>query len=84
MCFYNRNTFLYRNDLTRKCTMKGKRVVLFAVPGAFTPTCSDFHVPGYEKHYEAIRAEGIDEIYCLAVNDAFTMRQARNSEGLMN
>jgi peroxiredoxin len=64
--------------------MKGKRVVLFAVPGAFTPTCSDFHVPGYEKHYEAIRAEGIDEIYCLAVNDAFTMRQARNSEGLMN
>lgn len=64
--------------------MKGKRVVLFAVPGAFTPTCSDFHVPGYEKHYEAIRAEGIDEIYCLAVNDAFTMRQARNSEGFRN
>ncbi len=56
-------------------------MVLFAVPGAFTPTCSDFHLPGYEKHYEAIRAEGIDEIYCLAVNDAFTMRQARNSEG---
>ena len=55
--------------------MKGKRVVVFALPGAFTPTCSSTHLPGYEKHYEAIKACGVDEIYCLSVNDAFVMRQ---------
>ena len=54
---------------------KGKRVVLFALPGAFTPTCSSTHLPGFEKHYDAIRACGVDEIYCLSVNDAFVMRQ---------
>jgi thioredoxin-dependent peroxiredoxin len=42
---------------------------------AFTPTCSNTHVPGYEKDYDAIRAAGIDEVYCLSVNDAFVMRQ---------
>ena len=54
---------------------KGKRCVLFALPGAFTPTCSSTHVPGYEKAYDEIKAQGIDEIYCLSVNDAFVMRQ---------
>jgi thioredoxin-dependent peroxiredoxin len=49
--------------------------VVFCLPGAFTPTCSGTHLPGYEKHYEAIKACGIDEIYCLSVNDAFVMRQ---------
>lgn len=53
----------------------GKRVVLFALPGAFTPTCSSTHLPGYEELYEEFRAEGIDEVYCLSVNDAFTMYQ---------
>ena len=55
--------------------MKGKRVVVFALPGAFTPTCSSTHLPGYEKHYEAIKACGVDDVYCLSVNDAFVMRQ---------
>lgn len=55
--------------------MKGKRVVVFALPGAFTPTCSSTHLPGYEEHYERIKACGVDEIYCLSVNDAFVMRQ---------
>jgi thioredoxin-dependent peroxiredoxin len=55
--------------------MKGKRVVVFALPGAFTPTCSSTHLPGYEQHYESIKACGVDEIYCLSVNDAFVMRQ---------
>ena len=52
-----------------------KRVVLFALPGAFTPTCSATHLPGYEDNYEDILALGIDEVYCLSVNDAFVMRQ---------
>ena len=49
--------------------------MVFCLPGAFTPTCSSTHVPGYEKLYDAIKACGIDEIYCLSVNDAFVMRQ---------
>lgn len=62
-------------DLTSDDIFAGKRVVVFALPGAFTPTCSSTHLPGYEEHYEEIKAQGIDEIYCLSVNDAFTMYQ---------
>ncbi len=51
----------------------GKTVVLFAVPGAFTPTCSAKHLPGYVQHLEAIKAKGIDVVACMAVNDAFVM-----------
>jgi peroxiredoxin len=51
----------------------GKRVVLFAVPGAFTPTCSAAHLPGFVKHAAAIKAKKVDTIACLAVNDAFVM-----------
>ena len=51
-----------------------KRVVLFGLPGAFTPTCSSTHVPGYNDRYDEIKALGIDDIYCLSVNDAFVMR----------
>ena len=50
----------------------GRRVALFAVPGAFTPTCSERHLPGYVEHYDAFRAKGI-EVACMAVNDAFVM-----------
>ena len=56
------------NDL-----VKGKRIVVFAVPGAFTPTCSERHLPGFLEQAEAFKAKGIDEIWCLAVNDAFVM-----------
>ena len=52
---------------------KGKKVVLFAVPGAFTPTCSNKHLPGYLKQYDAFRAKGVDTIACVAVNDVFVM-----------
>lgn len=52
---------------------RGKRVVVFAVPGAFTPTCSMKHLPGFVEQEKALRAKGIDEIVCLAVNDAFVM-----------
>ena len=62
-------------DVTKDDLFKGKRVVLFALPGAFTPTCSSSHLPGYEEKYDEIKASGVDEIYCLSVNDAFVMRQ---------
>jgi peroxiredoxin len=52
---------------------KGKKIVIFGLPGAFTPTCSAKHVPGYVAKYDALKAKGIDEIWCLAVNDAFVM-----------
>ncbi len=51
----------------------GKKVVIFAVPGAFTPTCSEQHLPGFVRHADAIKARGIDEIVCVAVNDIFVM-----------
>jgi len=62
-------------DVSTDDLFKGKRVVVFALPGAFTPTCSSTHLPGYEDAYDDILKLGIDEVYCLSVNDAFVMRQ---------
>src|SRR5262252_449993 len=51
----------------------GKKVVIFGLPGAFTPTCSAKHVPGYIEHLDALKAKGVDEVWCVAVNDGFVM-----------
>jgi len=52
---------------------RGKRVAIFGLPGAYTPTCSAQHVPGYLEHLERLKAKGIDEVWCVAVNDGFVM-----------
>lgn len=62
----------------------GKRVILFSLPGAFTPTCSTYQLPGFEKNYEAFKSFGIDEIYCVSVNDAFVMNCWAQQQGVEN
>lgn len=62
-------------DVSSKEIFEGKKVVVFGLPGAFTPTCSSTHLPGFEEKYDDFKALGIDEIYCLSVNDAFVMKQ---------
>lgn len=71
-------------DMTSADYFKGKRVILFSLPGAFTPTCSTFQLPDFEKMYPEFKAEGIDEIYCISVNDAFVMNAWGKSQNLDN
>jgi peroxiredoxin len=59
----------------------GKTIALFALPGAFTPTCSAKHVPGYIAQFDALRAAGVDEIWCVSVNDAFVMGAWARDQG---
>jgi peroxiredoxin len=62
-------------DLSTDEIFKGKKVVVFSLPGAFTPTCSTSHLPRYEELYEEFKAQGVDSIVCVSVNDAFVMYQ---------
>ncbi|MDX2097249.1 MAG: peroxiredoxin [Leptolyngbyaceae cyanobacterium bins.59] len=71
-------------DQTTQEIFGGKRVVVFALPGAFTPTCSSTHLPRYEELYDEIRAQGVDAVICLSVNDAFVMFQWGKQQGANN
>lgn len=62
----------------------GKRVVVFSLPGAFTPTCSSTHLPRYEELYDTFKTEGIDEVYCLSVNDTFVMNEWAEAQNIEN
>jgi peroxiredoxin len=69
-------------DVATDDIFKGKKIVLFSLPGAYTPTCSTTHAPGYEKHYDEMKALGVDEVICLSVNDAFVMYNWKKHLGL--
>jgi peroxiredoxin len=62
-------------DASSDDIFKGKKIVMFSLPGAFTPTCSSNHLPRYEELYDEFRKQGVDDIYCISVNDAFVMFQ---------
>lgn len=73
-------------DISTDAIFGGKKVVVFAVPGAFTPGCSNTHMPGYVVHGDDIKAKGVDTIACLSVNDAFVMgawSKDQNAENIL-
>ncbi len=71
-------------DTTTEEIFAGKKVVVFSLPGAFTPTCSSNHLPRYEELYDEFKAQGVDAIYCISVNDAFVMFQWGKQQGAKN
>ncbi|MHA3979081.1 redoxin family protein [Halovulum sp. GXIMD14794] len=71
-------------DKTTSDYFAGKRVVLFSLPGAFTPTCSTYQLPGFENGFADFQAEGIDAIYCMSVNDSFVMNKWAEAQNLKN
>jgi peroxiredoxin len=71
-------------DKTTQDIFGGKKVVVFSLPGAFTPTCSSNHLPRYDELYDEFKAQGVDEIVCVSVNDAFVMFQWGKQQGNKN
>ena len=91
----NATLYEFLDEATEGCTIgpnafeveklaAGKKVVIFALPGAFTPTCSAKHVPSYVEHFDAIKAKGVDEIWCISVNDPFVMGAWRRDQKVGN
>jgi peroxiredoxin len=81
--------FVFRENgefVTRKSSelFDSKRVIIFSLPGAFTPTCSAYQLPGFEENYGAFRNLGIDAIYCISVNDGFVMNAWAKDQGIQN
>ena len=81
------HTFKYRttglwHDVTTIDLFNHKRLVLFGLPGAFTPTCSSKQLPGFEEKYNELKDLGIDEVYCVSVNDAFVMNAWADAQGI--
>ena len=70
------------SDRTTDDYFKGRRVVLFSLPGAFTPTCSTYQLPDFEKLHGAFRENGVEALYCVSVNDAFVMNAWGKQQGL--
>ena len=71
-------------DITSDDIFSNKKVVVFSLPGAFTPTCSTFQVPGFEAAYDELKQLGVDEVYVLSVNDTFVMRKWMLDQGIKN
>ena len=71
-------------DMTTADYFAGKRVILFSLPGAFTPTCSTYQLPGFEENFGAFQEQGIDAIYCLSVNDSFVMNKWAQGQDIKN
>jgi peroxiredoxin len=71
-------------DVTTEDLFGGKLVILFSLPGAFTPTCSTYQLPGFENDFEEFQKQGVDEIYCSSVNDSFVMNEWSNKLGIKN
>ena len=71
-------------DVTTDDLFEQKRVVVFSLPGAFTPTCSTYQVPGYEEAYECIKSLHVDDVYCVSVNDSFVMNAWAKAQGVEN
>lgn len=81
--------FIFREDgefVSKRTSdlFDGKRVIIFSLPGAFTPTCSAYQLPGFEQNFEEFKSLGIDEIYCISVNDAFVMNAWAKDQGIKN
>jgi len=77
------NPYIWK-DVACSDIFKDKRVVVFSLPGAFTPTCSTYQVPGFEELYDQIRDSGVDEVYVISVNDTFVMRKWMIDQDIKN
>jgi peroxiredoxin len=77
------NPYRWQNVTTNEL-FKGKKVLIFSLPGAFTPTCSTYQLPDFEKLFDRFKELGIDDIYCISVNDAFVMNVWGKSQGVKN